>query len=258
MAFQVAELLRNRPLQAWTYADLDRRQQAIRKEVLAGAPGKILLSEVAPVVTLGIRHTIEDLLFSAESFEASGIDVYTTSRGGRATYHGPGQWIAFPVESLERLTGDRKGVRKATQGLLQAALSVCLEKYPMAEIREGKEAGVWSHGGPTGGKLAALGLRFEGGVLQHGLALNIYRTRESFLGIKPCGLDAPVAFLEKGAPSDAVFLDWGVKLERAILQVFPGFLSMASKEKEPGEKTNSAGYAEDPHQNRRSDSSLLV
>lgn len=223
MAFLRAEVYRSTRSSPFTYADLDRRQQELRERVRAGEPGKILLAEVASVVTLGLRNTFEDLLLDPNSFAAQGVQIYPTSRGGRATYHGPGQWIAFPVESLERLTGDRKGVRKATERLLEAARTVCRERFPRAEIRDGKEAGVWTERGPQGGKLAAMGLRFEGGILQHGLALNVFRAPESFVGIRPCGLDAPIAFLENGEFSEDVFTRWGKALESELLRKFPSF-----------------------------------
>ena len=67
------------------------------------------------------------------------------------------------------------------------------------EIREGAELGVWSLRGQTTGratgKIAAVGIHVEAGVLLHGLSLNVYRTPQSFVGLKPCGLDAEVDFL---------------------------------------------------------------
>jgi lipoate-protein ligase B len=227
----MAEVHRTSSAKPWTYADLDRRQGEVRAEVLAGGRGMLLLAEVSPVVTLGFRNTEEDLLLAPEALRARGIALERTSRGGCATYHGPGQWVAFPVESLERLVGDRRGVRAATERLFDAALAVSRERFPRAEIRTGKEAGVWAEPGVAGGKLVSLGLRFEGGVLQHGMALNIFPTPESFHGIRPCGLEAPVAFLEPEIASmptnecEARFTAWGEKFEAALLERFPCFLS---------------------------------
>jgi lipoyl(octanoyl) transferase len=235
MAFRVAELHRHSVERPWTYADLDRRQQDVRAEVLAGGRGRLIFSEVAPVVTLGFRNTEEDLLLSPEALAAKGISVLGTSRGGCATYHGPGQWVAFPIESLERLVGDRKGVRETTERLFDAALVVAREKYPRAEVREGRKAGVWTDRGAKAGKLVSLGLRFEGGVLQHGIALNVFPTKESFHGIRPCGLDAAVAFLEdeadtsfSAAANEEKFFAWGERFEAALLERFPAFLRIKS------------------------------
>jgi lipoate-protein ligase B len=235
MAFRIAEVHRTLSADPWTYADLDRRQSEIRAQVLAGGRGRLLLSEVSPVVTLGFRNTEEDLLLAPEALRAKGIALERTSRGGCATYHGPGQWIAFPIESLERLVGDRRGVRAATERLFDAALEVTRERFSGAEIRAGKEAGVWTEAGAGGGKIVSLGLRFEGGVLQHGIALNVFPTEESFHGIRPCGLEAPVAFLEAELSSMSAhppsaeererrFVAWGVRFEAALLERFPCFL----------------------------------
>jgi lipoate-protein ligase B len=179
----------------WTYAELDRRQREIAARVREGGEGALLLSEVAPVITMGRRAGDGELRADREWLAARGISVYPTKRGGLATYHGPGQWVVFAVDSLERLTGDRRGVRKAVEGLLVAAREVGERRLGRAEIREGCELGVW---GP-GGKFAAVGVHVEQGVLQHGLAINGFRTATSFVGLRPCGLDdAPVGFLLEG------------------------------------------------------------
>ena len=119
-------------------------------------------------------------------------DFYLCHRpGGLATYHGPGQWVLFPVDGLEPLTGDRRGVRKAVDLLLGIALRVGQLYASDAHIRSGCEMGVWT----SRGKFAAVGIHIEQGVLLHGLAVNGYRTPTSFTGLRPCGLDAPVDFL---------------------------------------------------------------
>lgn len=220
------ETHRHRPESPWTYADLARRQEAIAAEVRGGAPGRLVFSEVAPVVTLGFRRTEEDLLLDRDAFARRGIALLEVSRGGRATYHGPGQWVVFPVDSLERLTGDRKGVRKAVDGLLSSAVSVARARFPRAEVREGKEAGVWTEPGPGGAKVAALGIRVEDGVVQHGLSVNVFPTAESFSGIRPCGLDAAVAYLAgEGTPTERErkMVEWRERIERELLARFPSF-----------------------------------
>ncbi len=218
------EIYRSTSDRPWTYADLDRRQRAVHASVLAGGEGKILLSECAPVITLGLREIADDFIESPEALERRGIEIFRTTRGGRATYHGPGQWVVFPVDSLERLSGDRKGVRKTSEALLQSGFEMCSERFPLAEIRGGCEAGVWSGPGPEGAKVVAMGIRIWEGVLQHGISVNVYATPESFVGIRPCGLAQPVGFLESSRPSDdAVFIEWGVRIDQVIRRHFPSF-----------------------------------
>ncbi|MEK6580531.1 MAG: hypothetical protein AABZ55_15015 [Bdellovibrionota bacterium] len=185
------EIRRHSENAPWTYAALDRRQREIADQVREGGPGALLLSEVSPVITVSRRTPGSDLLISENRLNQNGISLFHTDRGGLATYHGPGQWVLFAVDSLERLTGDRRGVRKAVCALLEIALEVGQKYVPTAEIRTGTEMGVWG----SRGKFAAVGVHVERGVLLHGLAINFYKTRESFLGLRPCGLDLPVEFL---------------------------------------------------------------
>lgn len=201
----------------WTYPMLDQRQREIARELRSGAraSGAVLLSEVAPVVTVGRRTPASDLLLDSEELARRGIACASVDRGGLATYHGPGQWVLFPVERLERLTGDRRGVRKAVDGLLGAILSVAREYEPRAEIRCGVETGVWS----PRGKLGAVGVHIEDGVLLHGIALNGFRTEESFTGIRPCGGESRVDFLLE-RPDENEFVLIGKRLVLAVLDAF--------------------------------------
>ncbi len=219
------EIHRHSAESRWSYGDLERRQSVVREGVLRGEPGRLIFSEVAPVVTLGFRKTEEDLLIDRADFARQGIEVLEVTRGGRATYHGPGQWVIFPVDSLERLTGDRRGVRKVVDLLLESVLEAARVRYPHAEARDGREAGAWTEPGRKGAKFAALGIRIVDGVVQHGVSVNIFPTPESFAGIRPCGLESAVAFLAAEATEDreATFLDWRVRLESALLTRFPGF-----------------------------------
>lgn len=215
----------------WTYADLERRQAEVRDGVLRGEPGRLIFSEVAPVVTLGFRRTEEDLVIPPPEFARRGIALLAVTRGGRATYHGPGQWVVFPVDSLERLVGDRRGVRKIVEMLLEGTREACLDRFPSAEIREGKEAGVWTEAGSRGAKFAALGVRIVDGVLQHGVSVNAFPTAESFAGIRPCGLDSAVAFTDEEGEGgeggegglESRFLARKRRLESVFLARFPGF-----------------------------------
>jgi lipoate-protein ligase B len=183
----------------WSYAELELRQRELARAVLAGDHGALLLSEVAPVITRGRRAPITDITLAEDVLERVGISLLDVDRGGLATYHGPGQWVLFPVDRLEVLTGDRRGVRKAVEGLLEVACQVGKLYDPSAEIRSGAEMGVWTRRG----KFAAVGVHISQGVLQHGLSVNGLRTTTSFYGLRPCGLDAPVDFLLESSVSDA-------------------------------------------------------
>lgn len=211
-------IYRTRPDQPWRYSDLDRLQREIATGLREneGASGAVVFSEVAPVITFGQRaKTEEELRFAPEFFKERGIELTPTDRGGLATYHGPGQWVVFVVERLDRLTGDAKGVRKAVCGLLQAACATARRFDVPAEVREGRELGVWT----PKGKLAAVGVRVREGILQHGLALNVFPTEHSFLGLRPCGLEAAVDFLYESGHEER-FLATREALSEELKRVF--------------------------------------
>lgn len=211
MSYRSIEIHRNHPHHPdlkWTYSQLDQRQREIATQVRQGSPGVFLLSELAPVITYGRRTPPQDLFFTP-------TETYSTDRGGLATYHGPGQWVLFPVDHLESLTGDPRGVRRAMELLLETALEVGREYEPRAEIRWGAEMGVW---GPRG-KFAAVGFHIEKGVLLHGLSVNGYRTSQSFVGLRPCGLDAGVDFLLPD-PNPWAFEVLGQRILRVALKKF--------------------------------------
>lgn len=209
------EVHRHSDVNPWTYRDLDLRQRVIAEQVRAAGHATVVLSEVAPVITLGRRCSPDDLLLPREALAMSGIELVETDRGGLATYHGPGQWVLFPVHRLEDLTGDPKGVRKMTQILLEVALEVGREYDPQAEIRWGCETGVWTRRG----KFAAVGVHIEQGILLHGLSVNGFRTPLSFQGLRPCGLDLPVDYL-LGGTGESEFIKLGEALLAVMLRRF--------------------------------------
>lgn len=193
---------------------LDVRQREILARVNAGGEGAILISEVAPVITLG-RRGHSDTLDPALSPE-----ILPTDRGGLATWHGPGQIVLFAVDHLERLTGDPRGVRKAVLELLDVARQVALKYDPTVECRDGAMAGLWC----ARGKLASVGVHIENRVLLHGLSLNVLRTPESFRGLsRPCGLDAQVAYLAEAPDFPTISDPWQAIADQLVSQAVLAF-----------------------------------
>lgn len=210
------EVRRTRLADPWTYARLDARQREIAREIgESGAPGALLLSELSPVITFGRRATDSELLMSREALTRLGVELYPTDRGGLATYHGPGQWVLFVVDRLDRLTGDSRGVRKAVETLLELARDLGCEYGERAEIRSGMETGVWT----PSGKFAAVGVHVQDRVLLHGLSINGFKTPTSFVGLRPCGLDAPVDFLLK-KEGEGGFERMGNRIQQLALERF--------------------------------------
>lgn len=202
------QVFRHQPPQLiWTYSALDALQRVLAHRVREGGPGALILSELAPVITLGRRADDTCFTLPHHRLLEQGVEIYPSDRGGLATYHGPGQWVLFPVYRLEDLTGDSRGVGHLVHGLLEIAHRVGQFYLPHPQKREGLHQGVWS----PQGKFASVGVHIQEGVVLHGLAINGFKTEQSFQGIKPCGLDAPVSFL-LDQPDEAQFIQLGQRI----------------------------------------------
>ncbi len=205
-------IMRTSPTRPWTYRDLDIAQRDLADQVReGGAAGAILLNELEPVITTGKRTGPTDLIWTGEQFRTRGVEVLPVDRGGQATWHGPGQWVLFPVFALADFTGDTKGVRRAVDRLLHAAKATAAVYGVEAQIREAPATGLWT----PRGKLASVGIRIDRGVILHGLSFNVFKTPLSFQGLRPCGADAQVDFLLP-APDAASFEQVGATLVREL------------------------------------------
>ncbi len=138
----------------------------------------LLLVEHPPVITLGCGGGSEDLREPPDRLRRLGIDVVQTERGGRATYHGPGQLVAYPVMKLT--DGDLHGyLWRLEQVVLELLAGWGIEAH-----RDGHHPGVWV--GEC--KIAAVGIAVRDRVATHGVALNVDPDMASFGLIVPCGL----------------------------------------------------------------------
>lgn len=144
-------------------------------------PDVLLLLEHPPVFTRGRRSTPEELPMSPEWYEMQGIEVRDTERGGRVTYHGPGQLVAYPIVSLRPYGDD---VHEHVRRLERVAISSLSEHGVEAVAIEGL-TGVW-----TGTrKIGSIGIHVSRGVTAHGLAINVNNDLQPFEWIVPCGIE---------------------------------------------------------------------
>jgi lipoyl(octanoyl) transferase len=167
--------------EAW---DLQHKLVAQRR---AGEiPDQLLLLEHPAVLTLGRQASEEHVLATPQELTRRGIEVIRVERGGEVTYHGPGQLVAYPIVRLaERDLLPRPFVR----ALENAMIDTCAGFGVSADRREGYP-GCWCD--PESDrprKIGALGLRVEGGVTYHGIALNITTELADFDLIDPCGIE---------------------------------------------------------------------
>ncbi len=171
--------------EAWNL-QRDLAEARIRAEI----SDTLLLLEHPPTYTLGRRGGDSDLLLSVEDLESRGAAVIDVDRGGQATFHGPGQLVAYPVLDLrERGLGPLSYVRT-----LESVLIGVLQEFGVRATRIDKLTGVWV--GEK--KIAAIGLKISRGVTTHGFALNVSTDLAWFQHIVPCGVpDKDVTSMER-------------------------------------------------------------
>ncbi len=153
----------------------------------------------------------------AELSNPLGLPVHTAGRGGRYTYHGPGQRVGYVMLDLDRRGRDLRRLVEALEGWIIATLA----ELGVAAHRAPGRIGIWTGEGPAEAKIAALGLRVKRWVTLHGFAINVDPDLAHFGGIVPCGIaDFGVTSLAaqgKHSPMKSV--------DAALKHHFPGFLN---------------------------------
>ncbi len=150
-----------------------RREQDLGEDV-------VLFQEFDPVITVGSRGGEENLLLSPEQLQQKGIEVVKADRGGKATYHGPGQLVITPIMDL----ASRQLGLHAYIALLEELVIKTLQAWGVAARRHPEYTGVWS----PGGKIASIGVGVRRRVVFHGVSLNVDPRLEHFSFLVPCGL----------------------------------------------------------------------
>jgi lipoate-protein ligase B len=160
------------------YADAYALQDELRAARQAGdIPDALLLLEHPPVYTKGRRTENADLPMGDDWYRAQGIEVADTNRGGRVTYHGPGQLVGYPIMGI---TDVIDFVRTMERGIIAALADEGID----AEVREGL-TGVWV----GDRKIGSIGVHVSRGVTMHGFAINVDNDLQPFEWIVPCGID---------------------------------------------------------------------
>jgi len=171
-------------------------------------PDVLLLLEHPPVYTRGRRSGEEELPMAREWYEMQGIEVHETDRGGRVTYHGPGQLVAYPIVSLRPYGDD---VHEYVRRLERVAIGALAEHGVAATTIEGL-TGVWTEGEAPGSsrrraekstpapligpsaekearKIGSIGVHVSRGITTHGLAVNVDNDLQPFEWVVPCGIE---------------------------------------------------------------------
>ena len=188
-------------------AQMDARAEAVRGGT---EPELVWLLEHPPLFTAG---TSAD---PAELFNPQGFPVHQAGRGGRYTYHGPGQRVGYLVIDLDRRGRDVRRFVHALEGWMIAALA----ELGVEARREAGRIGIWTGASGTEAKIGAIGVRVRRWVTSHGFSLNIAPELSHFSGIVPCGIaQFPVTSLEAIGLSNV-----GGQLDLALRREFANFL----------------------------------
>jgi len=139
-------------------------------------PDVLLTLDHPPVYTLGRRSAEGDLPMSEEACRARGIDVVPTDRGGKLTYHGPGQLVGYPIMRID-------DVMRYVRTMEQAIIAALADEGVNAGVREGL-TGVWV----DEAKIGSIGVHVSRGVTTHGFAVNVENDLQPFSWVVPCGL----------------------------------------------------------------------
>jgi lipoyl(octanoyl) transferase len=159
---------------------VQRRLEAARLE--GGIPDLLLLLEHPPVYTKGRRATPDELPMGEDWYRMQGIEVTDTDRGGRVTYHGPGQLVGYPIVSLRPYGGDVHAyIRRMERMMIESLGGWDVE----AGCIEGL-TGVWANDR----KIGSIGVHVNRGVTTHGFAINVNNDLQPFEWIVPCGMEA--------------------------------------------------------------------
>ena len=159
-------------------------QRETHRRVVQGCEDTVLLLEHPPVYTAGKRTDPHE--HPAPVGRAAGVPVIEVDRGGKITFHGPGQLVGYPVVRLP----DHVKVVDYVRRLEEALIGACVE-LGVASARVPGRSGVWlsADGGRRERKVAAIGIRVSRGVTMHGFALNCDVDLGWYDTFVPCGID---------------------------------------------------------------------
>jgi lipoyl(octanoyl) transferase len=167
------------------YGDALAIQDRVRARRLAGdLPDVLLLLEHPPVYTRGRRSRDDELVLGEAFYRERGIDVVDTDRGGRVTYHGPGQLVGYPIMHALDIGSYLRTMEVAIISAL-AGEGICAR----SRCVEGPDyTGVWVEDR----KIASIGVHVSRGITTHGFAVNVDADLDPFSWVVACGLPGVV------------------------------------------------------------------
>jgi lipoyl(octanoyl) transferase len=188
------------------YEEALEMQRAIHSEVASGSrPNTLILLEHPAVYTAG-KRTLD------EERPVDGAPVIDVDRGGKITWHGPGQLVGYPIVRLKNPHELVGFVRAIEAGVI----AVCHDFGIIGQRIEGR-SGVWVSDEKGSRKIAAIGIRVASGTSMHGFALNVAPDLSAFSAIIPCGIaDAEVTSMERELGREITIADVQSSVERHL------------------------------------------
>lgn len=208
----------------------ERLLEEVRSDKMQGKPTSnyLLFVEHEPVYTLGKSGHEANMLIDSVQLRARHAELIRVDRGGDITFHGPGQWVVYPVIDLENFgLGVREYVCRLEEVVIRTlgAYGICGERLEGA-------AGVWLEARtPRARKICAVGVKCSRYVTMHGFALNVNTDLNYFRYIHPCG------FVDKGVTSIAREAGRAVDMqgvENGLKRQFASVFGMSLTEGFPG------------------------
>ncbi|TFH22043.1 MAG: lipoyl(octanoyl) transferase LipB [Myxococcales bacterium] len=190
-------------------AALERQRGIVTARIAGVAPDTIVAVEHPPTITLGRNAPSTDVVATPAVLRERGIELVKTDRGGRATYHGPGQAVVYPIVGI----ADRGLGVKPWVAMLEEAMIGTLASFGLSARRRPETPGLWV----GSAKIASVGLRVERGVSYHGVSMNIGLDVSGFDAIVTCGIAGqPVTSVAAEIGSDPGVREASSRLSREI------------------------------------------
>ena len=160
---------------------LDLQLELVEKRQREEIQDTLLLVEHPPVITMGRKAEDSDILVPRSELEAQGVEIHRITRGGEATYHGPGQIVGYTIINLYN---HQRKLRRFIENMEQVFIRLLSKHYGVAAGRDDEHRGVWV----GDEKITAIGISVSRGVTMHGFAFNVDPDLGHFDWIIPCGI----------------------------------------------------------------------
>jgi len=198
-----------------SFKDLESVQSSlVERSRKDSAQGFVLISEPSPTFSCGVSGKPNEVLFSDSQRAEFGIDSFKVRRGGKWTYHGPGQILLYPILNLKNLGLGTKNSETFMTLITEATLNF-LKTIKIPAIVRREPYGIYV----GDAKLVSFGLGISRGITMHGTALYVEDQRAFFNGIIPCGVATALISLRELGVSESwetLAKQWAFEVEKAF------------------------------------------